>query len=67
LQTSALPLGYRAEINAGLASTAGLLFAPYRAALAEVNCGVCRRAAVSEAVSAAGITGNKICDGYWRE
>ena len=37
LQTSALPLGYRAGTAMGFADNAELLFAPYRAALAEVN------------------------------
>jgi hypothetical protein len=39
LQTSALPLGYRAGTAGGLPVNTGLLFAPYRAALAEVNIG----------------------------
>jgi hypothetical protein len=61
LQTSALPLGYRAASGTGFADNTGLLFAPYRAALAEVNSGVSRRASFS------GITGSSTRDGYCRE
>ena len=61
LQTSALPLGYRAASGTGFADNTELLFAPYRAALAEVNSGVSRRASFS------GITGSSTRDGYCRE
>ncbi len=53
LQTSALPLGYRA----GAGWNYRILFARYRAALAEVNSTRCA------AVSDAGITGSSTCEG----
>ena len=51
--------------RSGFADNNGLLFAPYRAALAEVN--ICPYLPPGLVPRTSGITGSSSCDGYWRE